>query len=59
MMIQEEILPYTKEEHEAMVKHIQQLKKEKQELIDKVKECLYGAKPPYKTLENLRKIVEE
>lgn len=34
-MTQQEEIPYTKEEVEAMAKTIQQLRKEKQELIDK------------------------
>lgn len=58
-MITQEEIPYTKEEVEAMVKTIQQLKKEKRELLDKVKECLYSAKPPYETMQNLREIVED
>ena len=58
-MITQEEIPYTKEEREAMYKHIQQLKKDKKELLDKVKECLYSAKPPIQTLEELRNLVEE
>ena len=34
-MITQEEIPYTKEEREAMVKHIQALKKEKEEWIEK------------------------
>ena len=34
-MITQEEIPYTKEEREAMVKHIQALKKEKKEWIEK------------------------
>ena len=58
MTTQEEI-PYTKEEVEATAKTIQQLRKEKQELIDRVKECLYSAKPPIQTLRDLGKIAED
>ena len=58
MILQEEI-PYTKEEVESMVKTIAQLRKEKQELVDRVKECLYSAKPPIQTLRNLGKIAED
>lgn len=39
-MTQQEEIPYTKEEIKAMVKTIQQLRKEKQELIDKVCEWI-------------------
>ena len=35
-MTRQEEIPYTKEEVEAMVKTIQQLRKEKKELLDKV-----------------------
>ena len=35
-MITQEEIPYTKKEIEGMVKTIQQLRKEKQELLDKV-----------------------
>ena len=35
-MIEQEDIPYTKEEREAMVKHIQHLRKDKRELLDRV-----------------------
>ena len=41
-MTQQEEIPYTKEEVEAMVKTIAQLRKEKQELVDRVCEWLDG-----------------
>ena len=71
MTLQEEI-PYTKEEVESMVKTIAQLRKEKQELLDKVCEWLksYRQETPDgtgyiagivndKTIEDLRKAMEE
>ena len=63
-MITQEEIPYTQEEYNAMVKTIQQLRKEKKELLDRVCEWLkgnlpYSSKPPYQLIEDLKKAMEE
>ena len=71
-MITQEEIPYTLEEYKAMVKTISQLRKEKQELIDKACEWLkqYRQDTPDgtgyvagivndKTIEDFRKAMEE
>lgn len=43
-MTQQEEIPYTKEEVKAMVKTIQQLRKDKKELLDKVCDLIVSGK---------------
>ena len=63
-MITQEEIPYTKEECKAMVKTIDQLRREKRELLDNIcdwlkENLIYSSKPPYQIIEDLRKAFQE